>query len=68
MNSIIGRIKTLLNKHGIKGRLYLTGGLCELESFVQLLSEEIGKEVITSPLGRYAGSIGGALLAKNIRA
>ncbi|QQY79276.1 putative CoA-substrate-specific enzyme activase [Keratinibaculum paraultunense] len=66
MNSIIGRIKSLLNKHGIKGSLYLTGGLCELESFIQLLSEEIGSEVKTSPLGRYAGSIGGALLAKNI--
>jgi len=66
MNSIIGRIKTLLNKHGIRGSLYLTGGLCELNPFVQLLSEELNKEVTTSPLGRYAGSIGGALLAKNI--
>ncbi len=68
MNSIIGRIKTLLNKHGIKGSLYLTGGLCELDPFVQLLSEELEKEVTTSPLGRYAGSIGGALLARKIKA
>lgn len=66
VNSIIGRIKSLLNKHGVKGSLYLTGGLCELEPFIQLLSEEIGSEVKTGPLGRYAGSIGGALLAKNI--
>lgn len=68
MNSIIGRIKTLLNKHGMKGSLYLTGGLCELEPFVELLSEELEKEVDTSPLARYAGSIGGALMAKNIKA
>lgn len=66
INSIIGRIKTLLNKQGIKGDIYLTGGLCELEPFIQLLSEKIGKKVNTSSLARFAGSIGGALLAKNI--
>ncbi len=68
MNSIIGRIKTLLKKHGIKGNIYLTGGLCELEPFVQMLSEELDKDVTTNPLARFAGSIGGALLAKNIKA
>lgn len=66
INSIIGRIKTLLSKQGIKGDIYLTGGLCELEPFIQLLSEKIGKKVNTSSLARFAGSIGGALLAKNI--
>lgn len=66
INSIIGRIKTLLNKQGIIGDLYLTGGLCDLEPFIQLLSEKINKPVKTNSLARYAGSIGGALLAKNI--
>ncbi|NLX62043.1 MAG: CoA activase, partial [Tissierellia bacterium] len=66
-NSIIGRIKTLLSKQGIRGDLYLTGGLCELEPFIKLLSENLGKEVKTSPLARYAGSIGGAILARNIK-
>lgn len=66
INSIIGRIKTLLSKQGIKGDIYLTGGLCELEPFIQLLSEKLGKKVNTSSLARFAGSIGGALLAKNI--
>lgn len=67
INSIIGRIKTLLNKQGIMGNVYLTGGLCELEPFVKLLSKSLDKEVNTSSLARYAGSIGGALLAKNIK-
>ncbi|MBE6082980.1 MULTISPECIES: acyl-CoA dehydratase activase [Tissierellales] len=65
-NSIIGRIKTLLNKNGMSGALYLTGGLCELKPFVQILSESIGQEIHTNPLARYAGSIGGALLAKKL--
>ena len=66
-NAIIGRIKTLLSKQGIRGDLYLTGGLCELEPFIKLLSENLDKEVKTNPLARYAGSIGGAILAKNIK-
>lgn len=66
LNSIIGRIKTLLNKHGIKGEIYLTGGLCELEPFIELLSNSLNQKVSTSSMARYAGSIGGALMARNI--
>jgi activator of 2-hydroxyglutaryl-CoA dehydratase len=50
----------------MSGALYLTGGLCELKPFVQILSESIGQEIHTNPLARYAGSIGGALLAKKL--
>ncbi len=66
LNSIINRIKGMLSKHGLIGTIYLTGGLCELNPFVELLSKELGEEVKTSPMARFAGSIGGALLAKNI--
>lgn len=66
-NSIIGRIKTLLGKQGINGDIYLTGGLCELDAFVKLLSQNLDQEVRTNPLARYAGSIGGAIMAKNIK-
>lgn len=66
MNSIIGRIKTLLNKHGRSARIYLTGGLCELDSFIKMLSEELNEQVETHPFARYAGSIGGAIIAKNM--
>lgn len=62
INSITGRVYTLLYKHGIKGAIYLTGGLCEISPFVELLSERLGKDVIANPLGRYAGSIGAALM------
>lgn len=66
VNSITGRVYALLHKHGATDTIFLTGGLCEVESFVHLLSEKIGIKVQTNPLARYAGSIGAALLAKDI--
>ncbi len=64
VNSILGRVSTMLHKHGKSNTVYLTGGLCEVSSFIQLLSEKIDQEVLTSKEARYAGSIGAALLAK----
>lgn len=66
VNSIIGRVYALLHKHGATDTIYLTGGLCEVEPFVELLSEKLGTEVQTNSLARYAGSIGAGILAKNI--
>jgi predicted CoA-substrate-specific enzyme activase len=64
INSITGRVSTMLHKHGAKGAIYLTGGLCDMSPFVKLLSNKLGAEVLTHPLARYAGSIGAALLGK----
>ncbi|MEY8416887.1 CoA-substrate-specific enzyme activase, putative [Tissierella praeacuta DSM 18095] len=66
VNSITGRVYALLHKHGATDTVFLTGGLCEVESFTHLLSEKLGVKVQTSPLARYAGSIGAALLSKDI--
>lgn len=66
INSITGRVYSIAHKHGIKGTVFLTGGLCEIDSFIKLLSQKLDMEVATNPLARYAGSIGAALLAKNI--
>ncbi|MBU5439904.1 CoA activase [Tissierella sp. MSJ-40] len=63
INSITGRVYSMLNKHGVTDTVFLTGGLCEVVSFVELLSEKINNKVETDPLARYAGSIGAALLA-----
>lgn len=67
INSIINRVSTMLHKHGINGPIYLTGGLCEVEAFLQLFAEKLEEEVKTDPLARYAGSIGAALLAKELK-
>ncbi|HEY8363882.1 MAG TPA: acyl-CoA dehydratase activase [Tissierellaceae bacterium] len=66
LNSITGRVYSIAYKHGIKGTVFLTGGLCEIDSFVNMLSKKLGVTVETNPLARYAGSIGAALQAKNI--
>ena len=66
VNSITGRVYALLHKHGATDTIFLTGGLCEVKPFVTLLSEKLQNEVNTNDLARYAGSIGAALLAKNI--
>lgn len=64
VNSITGRVNSMLHKHGKSDTIYLTGGLCEVGPFVELLSEKIDTEIKTNPLARYAGSIGAAILAK----
>lgn len=64
INSITGRVYSMLHKHGSSEVIYLTGGLCEVKPFIELLSIKLDKEVKTNPLARYAGSIGAAILAK----
>lgn len=64
VNSITGRVSSMLFKHGSSDKVYLTGGLCEVEPFVHLLSTKLNVDIETSPLARYAGSIGASLLAK----
>jgi predicted CoA-substrate-specific enzyme activase len=64
INSITGRVYSMLHKHGSSELVYLTGGLCEVKPFIELLSAKLDKEVKTNPLARYAGSIGAAILAK----
>lgn len=64
INSITGRVNSMLHKHGKGNLIYLTGGLCEVEPFIELLSEKLDTRVKTNPLARYAGSIGAAVLAK----
>lgn len=64
INSITGRVNSMLHKHGKTDLIYLTGGLCEVEPFIDLLSEKLETEVKINPLARYAGSIGAAILVK----
>ncbi|MBQ6430575.1 MAG: CoA activase [Oscillospiraceae bacterium] len=45
------------------GAVCLTGGLCELPYLRQALEKKLGRKVVTSSDGRYAGAIGAALLA-----
>lgn len=66
INSITGRVYSMIHKHGKSDVVYLTGGLCEVGPFIELLSLKLDTKVKTNPLARYAGSIGAAILAKEI--
>ena len=66
INSITGRVYSMVHKHGKSDLIYLTGGLCEVEPFIELLSQKLETRVKTNPLARYAGSIGAAILAKGV--
>lgn len=48
-------------------KTYLTGGLCELPYIIQALSDKLSTSVESSPMARYAGAIGAAILARELK-
>lgn len=64
LSSIAVKVKQEYSKLSDEDRpVYLTGGLCDNTYFTELLSEYIGKQVVTSPDARFAGAIGAAVQA-----
>lgn len=63
VDSVASRVSNLVTRFGIKGDLYLTGGLCDSPYFIQILSQKTGRNVTTHPMARYAGALGAALAA-----
>ena len=59
------RAAGLCSRHTVKGDLLLTGGLCECEYLHRRLSEKLGSPVQSHPMGRYAGALGAALIARD---
>lgn len=59
-NKVKGQCVKLLD--GNK-RVYLTGGLCEVDYILASLGRKLDVEVISCPMARYAGAIGAALSA-----
>lgn len=64
VDSVVEKVAGLCRRHKLNGRLLLTGGLCDSAYLVQKLSEKLGQEVMTHPMGRYAGALGAALIAR----
>lgn len=60
VTKVAGQASRLLQSGGA---VCLTGGLCELPSLHRALEKKLGRSVLTSPDGRYAGALGAALLA-----
>lgn len=62
IESVVNKVVALLAQ--VPGdKYFLTGGLCEDEYVIERLSKALGAPVESTPLARYAGAIGAALLA-----
>lgn len=67
VDSIVSKVKTLCQKHSDSFGYFLTGGLSGDDYIIERLSEKLGATVKTNVLGRYAGAIGAAIMAKGVR-
>ncbi len=65
--SMANKVKTLCSRlAGDASVFYLTGGLCELDFVLEMLSKQLGKTVESAPNARFAGAIGAALFAMEL--
>lgn len=65
IDSVVNRVAGLCSRHVIKGKVVLTGGLCECNCLIRRLSQKLGRDICSDPMGRYAGALGAALIARD---
>ena len=63
IESVVNKVVSLLAQVPAE-KYYLTGGLCEDEYILERLSKALGAPVESTPLARFAGAIGAAILAE----
>ena len=61
---MVCKVAGLCARHTMTGDVLLTGGLCESTYLVKQLSQKLKRPVLTDPMGRYAGALGAALIAR----
>lgn len=66
INSVVNKVSSMCKKTDINNSYCLTGGLCDNDYILSQLSILLKTKVISNELGRFAGAIGAALLAKKI--
>lgn len=64
IDSVAVKVVNLIQRKDIMDTVIITGGLSDNEFFAELLSKKLGKKVLPTERGRYAGALGAALLAK----
>ena len=68
VESIASKVWGQLGRLSVNGGgFYHSGGLSEQPFILEMLSEKIGTSVKSAPLARYAGAIGAALYAQNMK-
>jgi len=61
LQSVATRVMALAGRMDLAAPVLLTGGLAELYGLAEALGRQVGYQVETSSLSRYAGAIGAAL-------
>ena len=64
VDSVAAKVAQLSMRKNLADKVILTGGLSHSEYFTGILSKKIGKTVVPTEFGRYAGALGAALLAR----
>ena len=67
IDSVLDKVKSLVLKQGGDATYYLTGGLCSEKHILDGLSLKLEREVKTDKKARFAGAIGAAIHAKQLR-
>lgn len=63
VESVVSRVALLAQRHDIRGKCILTGGLSHNPYFRERLASKLERKVYTHELGKYAGALGAALIA-----
>lgn len=64
VKSIVTKVGSQASKIDYKNKtVCLTGGLCEMQVLIDMLSDELHQKVISNEYGKFAGAIGAALSA-----
>ena len=65
VHSVVNKVHTLCGRHGAASEVFfLTGGFCDSPYMCAQLEKKLKKPVLSSPMARYAGAVGAALLGK----
>lgn len=67
VESVVSKVTLLADRHGVQGKCILTGGLSTSDYFRKELSKKLGQDVYSDELGKYAGALGAALIASNVK-
>jgi predicted CoA-substrate-specific enzyme activase len=65
IDSVVSKVALLCGKQKIEGQAILTGGLCESAYFIKQLASRLKTPIMASPMGRYAGALGAALIGQD---
>ncbi|MBR0373855.1 MAG: CoA activase [Mogibacterium sp.] len=64
IDSVALKVATLMQRKDLMDTIIITGGLSDNEYFAHILSNKLGRAVLPTADGRYAGALGAALIAR----